>query len=88
MTDTTNNKEAAGAINTNGLHTGTNKTDFRTDAAINQATAGHRNATAKKLECLALAGRVIQKNSVGDFVVFKFDMPHHFKDFARRLGGK
>ena len=89
MTDTTtNNKEAAGAINTNGLHTDTNKTDCCTDTAINQATANNRNAIATQLECLALAGHVIHKNSAGDLIVCKFGIPCYFKDFARRLGVK
>lgn len=36
MTNTTTQK-AAGAINTNGLHTDTNETDFRTGDATGQA---------------------------------------------------
>lgn len=83
MTDTTN-REAAGAMNTNGLHTNTNKIDFRTDAAINQANNG--NAIATQLECLTLAGLVIHKDSVGDFAVCKFGMTCYCNDFARRLG--
>lgn len=86
MTDTTTNKKAAGAINTNGLHTDTNAANFRTDAAINQANDG--NAIATQLECLALIGHVIHKGSAGYFTVCKSGMTRYSKDFARQLGVK
>ena len=41
MIHTNTTKKAAGAINTNGLHTDTNGQKFRTDGAIRQAPAGN-----------------------------------------------
>src|ERR1035437_8939605 len=37
MTHTNTTEKAAGAINTNGLHTDTNHVDFRSDRPLNQA---------------------------------------------------
>jgi hypothetical protein len=58
MTTNTTQK-ATGAINTNGLHTSTNGTDFRTSGAIEQAQDG--KAIATQIACLALAGHAVHQ---------------------------
>ena len=65
MTDTTTNKKAVGAINTNVLHTDTIKANFGTDAATNQVNDG--KAITTQLERLELTGHVIRKGSASDF---------------------
>ena len=80
MTHTTTNEKAAGASNTNGLHTDTNGANFRTDDAIDQAHDG--NAIAAQLARLALAGHVVHKGSAGDFTVCKYAMVRYCKDFT------
>ena len=90
MTHTNTMQKAAGASNTNGLHTDTNGANFRTDGAINQAPDG--NAIATQLARLALAGHHVHKGSAGDFTVCKYGMTRCCKDFtelqafARQLG--
>ena len=90
MTHTNTTQKAAGASNTNGLHTHTNGTNFRTDGAINQAPDG--NAIATQLARLALAGHTTHKGSAGDFTVCRYGMTRYCKDFtelqafARQLG--
>ena len=77
---TTTNKKAAGASNTNGLHTDTNEANFLTDGAIQQAPDG--NAIANQIARLALAGHTVHKVSTGDFLVSKYGMTRHCNDFA------
>ena len=92
MTHTNTMQKAAGASNTNGLHTDTNGTNFRTDGAINQAPDG--KAIATQLARLALAGHTVHKGGAGDFTVCKHGMTRYCKDFtelqafARQLGVK
>ena len=85
MIHTTINKKAAGASNTNGLHTHTNVVDF--------PTAGSEGkALATQIAQLALAGHVVHKGQSGDFLVCKYGMSRWCQDFAelqafsRRLG--
>ena len=92
MTHTNTTQKAAGAMNSNGLHTDTNGINFRTDGAINQAHDG--KAIATQLARLALAGHIVHKGSAGDFTVCKYAMVRYCKDFpdlqafARQLGVK
>ncbi len=92
MTHTTTTQKAAGASNTNGLHTDTNGANFRTDGAINQAHDG--KAIATQLARLALAGHIVHRGDIGDFTVCKYGMTRYCKDFAelqtfaRQLGVK
>jgi hypothetical protein len=89
MTTNTTQK-AAGAINTNGLHTDTNSADFRTGGAIEQALDG--KAIATQIAHLALAGHTVHQIADGGFLVSKYGYTHHAKDyaglqdFARKLG--
>jgi len=91
MTTNTTQK-AAGAINTNGLNTDTNETDFRIGGAIEQAQDG--KAIATQIACLALAGHTVHHMADGGFLVSKYGYTHHAKDFAglqafaRKLGLK
>ena len=80
MTHTNTPKKAAGASNTNGLHTSTNGADIRTDGAIQQAHDG--NAIANQLARLALAGHVVHRGDIGDFTACKYGMTRYCKDFA------
>ena len=86
----TTNEKAAGAINTNGLHTDTNGVNFPTDGAINQAHDG--KAIATQIARLALAGHVVHKGQSGDYLVSKFGMTRHCADlnelaaFAQKVG--
>jgi hypothetical protein len=81
----TSNEKAAGAINTNGLHTDTNDLNFAT---------GHRpgKATQTLIAELALAGHTVHKLQCGDFLVSKWGYSHYAQDFealqafARKLG--
>ena len=92
MTHTNTMQKAAGASNTNGLHTDTNNANFRTDGAINQAPDG--KAIATQLARLGLAGHVVHRGEIGDFTVCKYGMTRYCKDFtelqafARLLGVK
>jgi hypothetical protein len=85
-------QKAAGAINTNGLHTDTNGADFRTGDATGQAPDG--KAIATQIACLALAGHAVHQLTGGGFLVSKYSYTHHAKDFAalqdfaRKLGVK
>ena len=88
---TTNTTEkAAGATNTNGLHTDTNATDFRTVEATGQAPDG--KAIATQVARLALAGHAVHQLADGGFLVSEYRYTHHAKDFAalqdfaRKLG--
>jgi hypothetical protein len=89
MTTNTTQK-AAGAINTNGLHTDTNRADFRTSDATGQAPDG--KAIATQIACLALAGHAVHQTADGGFLVSKYSYTHHaqdfaaLQDFARKLG--
>jgi hypothetical protein len=89
MTTNTTQK-AAGAINTNGLHTDTNRADFGTDDATRQAPGG--KAIATQIACLALAGHAVHQLNDGGYLVSKYSYTHHAKDFAalqdfaRKLG--
>ena len=83
-------QKAAGAINTNGLHTNTNGADFRTGEAIEQAPTG--KAIATLIATLALAGHAVHQLTDGSYLVSKYSYTHHAKDFAelqdfaRKLG--
>jgi len=84
MTTNTNGK-AAGAINTNGLHTDTNGTYFPTVEA-------QRKALVTQISELALAGHAVHQLDGGGFIVCKYGMTRHCGDavelqsFARKLG--
>jgi hypothetical protein len=85
MTTNTTQK-AAGAINTNGLHTDTNNADFRTCEATGQAPDG--KAIATQLTHLALDCLAVCQTADRGFLVSKCSYTHHAKDFARKLGVK
>lgn len=91
MTTNTTQK-AAGATNTNGLHTDTNGADFRTGDATVQAPTG--KAIATQIACLALAGHAVHQTVDGGFLVCKYGHTFHANDFAelqafaRKLGVK
>jgi hypothetical protein len=86
MTTNTTQK-AAGAINTNGLHTDTNDLDFATGQR-------HCKAIATQLAQLAIAGHAVHKGQSGDYLVCKYGMSRYCQDFAelqafaRQLGVK
>jgi len=90
MTTNTTTQKAAGATNTNGLHTDTNGSDFRTGDATGQAPDGKTIAT--QIACLALAGHAVHQTTGGGFLVSKYSYTHHAQDFAalqefaRKLG--
>ncbi len=90
MTHTNTVRKAAGASNTNGLHTDTNGANFLTDGASQQALDG--NAIANQIGRLALAGHVVHRGSLGDFTVCKYSLTRYCANFAelaafaRRLG--
>jgi hypothetical protein len=79
MTTNTNEK-AAGASNTNGLHTDTNSADFRSHGAVNQAHDG--KAIANQIARLALAGHAVHKGQSSDYLVSKYGMSRYCQDFA------
>lgn len=85
-------KKAAGASNTNGLHTDIINSNFRTAGVIEQVHDGKSIAT--QLAHLALAGHVVHCGDMGDFTVCKCGMTRYCKDFAelqafaRQLGVK
>ncbi len=74
MTTNTNEK-AAGAINTNGLHTDTNGANFPTVEAQGKAIA-------TQVARLALAGHVVHKGQHDDFTVCKYGLSRYCTDFA------
>ena len=80
MTHTNTTQKAAGASNTNGLHTDTNGANFRIDEAIQQAHDVKTIAT--QLARLALAGHIVHRGDIGDFTVCKYGMTRYCKDFA------
>ena len=80
MTNTNTMQKAAGATNSNGQHTDTNGSNFRTEGAIQQAHDG--KAIATQIARLALAGHVVHKGSAGDFTVCKYGMTRYCKDFT------
>ena len=92
MTHTNTMQKAAGATNSNGLHTDTNGANFRTGEPIQQAHDG--KAIATQLARLALAGHTVHEGGAGDFTVCKYGMTRYCKDFAeleafaRQLGVK
>jgi hypothetical protein len=73
-------KKAAGAINTNGLHTDTNGADFRTGTAVKQVP--DCKAIATQIANLTIAGHAVHRIANGAFLVSKYGMTHHAKDFA------
>ena len=91
MTINTTTK-AAGATNTNGLHTDTNGADFRSGGAIEQAPDS--KAITTQIAHLALAGHAVHQTADGGYLVSKYSYSHHAKDFAalqdfaRKLGVK
>lgn len=92
MTYTYTNEKAAGASNTNGLHTDTNGSNFRTGEAINQAY--NRKAIANQIVRLALAGHTVHKGQSDDYMVCKYGLSRWCQDFpelaafALKLGVK
>ncbi len=80
MTHTNTTQKAAGASNTNGLHTDTTGANFRTDGPIQQAHDG--NAIATQIARLALAGHAVHKGQSGDYIVSKYGMTRYCKDFT------
>jgi hypothetical protein len=89
MTPNTTQK-AAGAINTNGLHTDTNGLDFRAGGGLEQAP--DRKEIATQIAHLALAGHAVHELHDGSYLVSKYSYTYHAKDFAalqafaRKLG--
>ena len=85
MIHTTINKKAAGASNTNGLHTDTNSANFPTAEQKSKAIAN-------QIAVLALAKHHVFKGDMGDFTVCKYGMTRYCADFAelqafaRKLG--
>jgi hypothetical protein len=83
-------QKAAGAINTNGLHTDTNGANFRTSEALEQAPSS--KAIATQIAELAIRGHAVHPLTDGGYLVSKYSYTHHAKDFAalqdfaRRLG--
>jgi len=75
MIHTNTIEKAAGAINTNGLHTNTNIVDFPTAEQKSKAIA---NQIAR----LALAGHHVHKGTEGDYLVCKYGLSRWCKDFA------
>lgn len=92
MIHTNTIRKAAGASNTNGLHTDTNGADFRTGGAISQAL--DLKAIATQIERLTLAGHAVHKGTDGDFLVCKYGLSRWCQDFpelaafALKLGVK
>ena len=80
MTHTTTMQKAAGATNSNGQHTQTNGSNFRTDGPIQQAHDG--NAIANQVAHLTIAGHHVHKGGAGDFTVCKYGMTRYCQDFA------
>lgn len=80
-------EKAAGAINSNGLHTDTISVDFPT-------IENNSKAISTQIAELALAGRAVHAGGIGDFTVCKYGMTRYCEDFAelqafaRRLGVK
>lgn len=74
MTTNTNEK-AAGASNTNGLHTDTNSVDFPTPDA-----QGKDFATLAAQ--FALKGHAVHKDNGDDFIVTRWGMSRYCEDFA------
>ena len=87
---TNTTKKAAGASNSNGLHTDTNGASFRTDGAINQAHGG--KAITNQIARLALAGHVVIHGDCNDFTVCKYGLTRYCANFtelaafAQKLG--
>ena len=85
MTHTYTIKKAAGASNTNGLHTDTNSANFPTAEQKSKAIAN-------QIAVLALAKHHVFKGDMGDFTVCKYGMTRYCADFAelqafaRKLG--
>ncbi len=85
MTHTNTIKKAAGASNTNGLHTDTNSANFPTAEQKSKAIAN-------QIAVLALAKHHVFKGDMGDFTVCKYGMTRYCADFAelqafaRKLG--
>jgi len=80
MTYTNTIRKAAGAINTNGQHTDTNVSDFRSQGAIDQAPTG--KAIAHQIARLALAGHRVHRAEGGDFLVTRWGQTRYCADFA------
>lgn len=87
---TNSTQKAAGAINTDCLHTDTNGTDFRIGDATGQAPDGKTIAT--QIACLALAGRAVHQITDDGNLVCKYGYSYYANDFAalqvfaRKLG--
>ena len=80
MTHTNTVRKAAGASNTNGLHTDTEGANFLTDRASQQALDG--NAIANQIGRLALAGHRVIKGDSSDYTVCKYGLTRYCADFA------
>lgn len=74
------NEKAPGAANSKGLHNHTDKHNFRTEGAIQQAHDG--KAIATLIARLALAGHAVHKAHSGDFIVTKWGQTCYCKDYA------
>lgn len=89
MTTNTTQK-APSTCDAEGLHTDTNRADFRTGDAKGQAPDG--KAIATEIARLALAGHAVHQLTDGGYPVSKYSYTHHAKDFAalqdfaRKLG--
>jgi hypothetical protein len=85
MTYTNTTQKAAGAINTNGLHTDTNGANFPTPERQGKATS-------TLIAQLAIAGHSVHTGNAGGFTVCKYGMARQCQDlaelqaFARQLG--
>ncbi|MHB1199172.1 MAG: hypothetical protein ACYCZ6_06355 [Polaromonas sp.] len=80
MTYTNTNEKAAGASNTNGLHTDTNRVNFPTTEAIEQAPDGKTIATL--IAQFALKGHVVHKTDGNDFLVTRWGLTRYCADFV------
>ena len=82
-------EKAAGASNTNGLHTDTNSADFRSQGAINQAPDG--KAIANLIARLAMSGHQVTRLESG-YLVSRWGLTKVCPDlqslaqFARHVG--
>ena len=90
MTHTNTQQKAPRACDSEGLHNDTNRSDFRSHGATNQAHDG--KAIANQIARLALAGHTVHLLKDETYLVCKWGYTHHADDlgslkaFAVRLG--